>query len=132
MKPFLLPIRVRFAETDAMGIVHHSNYFAYLEAARIALLDELGLPYTKLIELGFHLPLVSAQINFRTPAKFDDRLEIETLMQPMSGATFTIGYKIRRGSDLLAEASTTHAFINSSGQAVRPPKEFLAIVGKSA
>lgn len=113
-----------------MGIVHHSNYFAYFEAARIALLESLGLPYTHLISLGYHLPLVSTQVNFRMPAKFDDRLDIETNVEPMSGATLNIHYLARRGADVIAEASTTHAFINAQGQAVRPPKEFLAAIGK--
>lgn len=132
MKNFIQPIRVRFVETDAMGIVHHSNYFAYLEAARIAYLESVGLPYPRLIEMGYHLPLVAAEVRFRLPAKFDDHLEVETTLPPVKGATFTIAYKIKRGSDLLLEASTTHAFMNPAGQAVRPPKEFLEIVGKNA
>ncbi len=130
MKPFVHIIRVRFVETDAMAIVHHSNYFAYFEAARIAYLESKGLPYPRLIEMGYHLPLVSTQVNFRSPARFNDQLDIETTLEPMTGATLTIRYIARRGADTIAEASTTHAFINTSGQAVRPPKEFLAAVGK--
>jgi len=122
---YTLPVRVRFSETDAMGIVYHARYFEYLEAARIAMLGAMGVPYPALVAAGFHLPVVEAQIRYRAPAKFDDVLEVQVVMEQMEGVTFTLHYKITRGPTLLAEAQTTHAFINLQGQPVRPPKMFL-------
>ena len=128
MKSFTFPVRVRFAETDAMGIVHHAHYFEYFEAARIGMLEAMGLPYVKIIEMGYHLPLIEASATYRQPAKFDDRLEIAPTLQPLEGPKLTITYQVRRGADVIAEGATTHVFIDTAGKAVRPPKEFLAIL----
>ena len=119
------PLRVRFAETDAMGIVHHARYFEYFEATRVALLDAIELPYAKIIEQGLHLPLVEAHARYRLPAKFDDHLEIEATLEPIEGVKIAISYKVRRQHELLAEGRTVHVFINQEGKAVRPPKDFI-------
>ncbi len=124
MKAYTLEVRVRFAETDAMGVVYHARYFEYMEAARIALMEAEGLPYKKLVEEGFHLPLVEARIKYRASAKFDDILQIEATMEPLDGVKLNIRYRILRGQSLIAEAQTTHAFIDLQGHPVRPPKIF--------
>ena len=67
-------IRVRYAETDKMGVVYHANYFVWFEAARIQLLDDLGLPYNDLEERGYLLPVLECGAKFLQPAHFDDRL----------------------------------------------------------
>jgi acyl-CoA thioester hydrolase len=122
---FTLPLRVRFAETDAMAIVHHARYFEYFEAARVGLMDALGLPYAEFVRMGYHLPLVESHAFYRQPARFDDRLEIEAQLQPLNGPRLTITYKVTREGKLLAEGKTVHAFINKTGAAIKPPKEFL-------
>jgi len=70
-------IRVRYKETDKMGVVYHSNYFTWFEIARIALLDELGCPYADLEKDGFFLPVLSCDATFHQPAFFDDRLTVD-------------------------------------------------------
>jgi len=125
MKSHTIKLNVRFAETDAMGIVYHGRYFEYFEAARVRLMDEMGLPYTKLVELGYHLPVVEAQVRYRAAAKFDDQLEIAATIESISGPRFTLDYKVNRGSELLTEGRTVHAFVNKEGFPVRPPPLFL-------
>jgi len=67
-------IRVRYQETDKMGIAYHGNYFTWLEVARIHLLDSINCPYSKLEEEGYFLPVISCSCEFKNPAKFDDRI----------------------------------------------------------
>lgn len=128
MKLFVHELRVRFADTDAMGIVHHARYFEYFEAARVAMLAEKGLPYTRLIEMGYHLPLIEVQASYKVPAKFDDVLKIEAQLQPMEGIRLKILYKVWRGEELLAAGRTGHVFIDDKGRPVRPPEAFLQIL----
>ena len=69
-------IRVRFAETDAMGVVYHANYLPWCESARIALIASIGLSYRKMSDSGYHLPVVEAHLNYKHPAKFDDLVTV--------------------------------------------------------
>ena len=69
-------IRVRYAETDKMGVVYHANYFVWFESVRIQLLDDLGLPYNDLEERGYFLPVLECRAKFLQPAHFDDRLTV--------------------------------------------------------
>ena len=132
MKSHTIKLRVRFAETDGMGVVYHGRYFEYFEAARVRLLDEVGMPYTKLVELGYHLPVVEAQVRYRAPAKFDDDLEITATVAPIEGPRLNLSYKVTCRGDLLTEGKTVHAFINKNGFPVRPPQEFLDVINKKS
>ena len=76
MKPFELPVQVRYAETDAMGVVHHSRYFVWLELARIEWLRHLGLNYKEMEKQGFFIPVVQANLSYKMPVFFDDMLRI--------------------------------------------------------
>lgn len=117
-------IRVRFADTDAMGVVYHGRYLEYLEAARVAFLDQVGIPYQRLVEQGYHLPVVEANLKYRQPAKFDDRLEVAIVKAPLKGVRLTLHYEVRRHNEILAEGSTTHVFLKG-GKAVRPMAEMI-------
>jgi len=123
MALFTQTIRVRFAETDAMQIVHHGRYLEYLEAARIAFLDKVGMPYQKLVEQGYHLPVVEASLKYRQSAYFDDRLDIRITTAPLKGVRLTLHYEVCREDQILAEASTTHVFLKDN-KAVRPLPAF--------
>ena len=68
--------RVRFYETDAMGIVHHANYLLFMENARIAFLDEHDLPYREYVEGGLHFAVTKSELDYLLPARFDDRIEV--------------------------------------------------------
>lgn len=119
------PIRVRYAETDRMDIVYHSNYFVWFETARILMLDQMGTPYSSLEEQGYRIPVLSASAEYRLPARFDDRLQIHLLMTEKPRARFGFHYEVRRDDQILATGKTTHAFMDPHGKGLRPPLGFL-------
>jgi len=117
-------VRVRYAETDMMGIVYHSRYLPWLECSRIQLLDDLGCPYREMEELGVRLPVVEVHCRYRQPARFDDRVRIEAEIREMPRARVNIFYKVvREDGDLLCEASTLHGFMDLDGRPCRPPQK---------
>ncbi|NCG09256.1 MAG: YbgC/FadM family acyl-CoA thioesterase [Verrucomicrobia bacterium] len=125
MLEFSTEIRVRYAETDRMNVVHHSNYFVWFEAARIHLLDHLGLPYRDLEAAGYFIPVLEAQANYKRPAQFDDRLQIELQLAKLPRARFHFDYTVRCDGTLLTTGYTVHAFMDASGKALRPPEQFM-------
>lgn len=118
---FSSSIRVRYGETDQMGVAHHASYANWLEVNRIELCDVIGLPYKVLEKQGYQLPVLELNIHYHKPAYFDDLLTIELSAPVTAKVKFTIHYKIYRERILLATASTTHAFVNNKGQVMRPP-----------
>lgn len=118
-------IKVRFAETDAMGIVYHANYLAWCECSRHALLESIGVNYNDLIEMGYHLPVVEAHLNYKSPAKFGDEVEIRVKITERPSVKIKIEYEIYREKTLLVTGHTIHVFINLQGQPVKPPRDFL-------
>lgn len=118
-------IRVRYAETDRMDVVYHSNYFVWFETARILMLDQIGIPYLGLEADGYLIPVLSVTADYRLPARFDDRLEIHLFMREKPRARFKFEYEVRRDGELLAKATTSHGFMDKTGKGLRPPAEFL-------
>ena len=117
-------IRVRYAETDKMGVVYHANYFVWFEAARIQLLDDLGLPYSDLEKRGYLLPVLGCGAKFLQPAHFDDRLAVTVAIEDLPIARIEARYEVKRGEDLLATGRTLHAFVSPDGKILRPPEDF--------
>jgi len=120
--------RVRYAETDRMQVVHHKNYLVWLEAARIEMLDQIGLPYKEIEAAGSMIPVLSASVEYKRPAFFDDRIEVHLFMRDQPRARFNFEYEVRRGDELLARANTAHGFMDASGRGVRPPEKFLKLI----
>jgi acyl-CoA thioester hydrolase len=118
-------VTVRYAETDMMGVVYHGNYLPWFEIGRTTLLREQSLPYRDLEAAGFRLPVIEVNVRYRRPAVYDDIVTILTTMRERPGLRFTLEYEVRRGEELLATGSTTHAFIDHSGRPVRPPPAFV-------
>ena len=83
-------IEVRYYETDLMGIVHHSNYIRYFEYGRVKALDDVGLPMTSIEESGYMMPVVSVNLNYKTPSKFGDKLKIVTIIKELPKVTINI------------------------------------------
>ena len=125
-------VRVRYEETDKMGIVYHANYFTWFEIARIELLDEMGCPYLSLEEDGLYLPVLSCKADFRSPAHFDDRLRVVVKIDDAPLVRIRAGYEVFREEQLLATGETTHAFLSGEGKVVRPPEKFLEKAGAFA
>lgn len=119
-------IRVRYAETDQMGFVYHSNYLIWMEAARIEMLDHWGMPYRQMEADGFLLPVLEAHVQYHRPARFDDRIVVEVEIREKPIIRWKIHYRIyRQGENVnLVTGFTQHAFIDSSGRPVKPPEYF--------
>lgn len=120
-----LPIRVRYAETDQMGYVHHANYLVYFEMGRIELLRAAGMDYGAFERSGYFLVIVNAQIRYRSPARYDDELVLHTRLERTTPVRIEHGYRLLRGSTLLAEGSTTLACVDRDGALQRVPPELL-------
>jgi acyl-CoA thioester hydrolase len=118
-------IRVRYAETDRMDVVYHSNYLIWFETARIRMLDEIGIPYTEIESRGLLLPVLTASAAYKSPARFDDRLDIHLYMRAKPRARISFDYEVKRGDTLLCTGTTTHGFMDKAGKGQRPPKDLL-------
>jgi len=114
-------LTVRYAETDMMGIVYHANYLPWFEIGRTTLMREIGLPYLKLEEAGFRLPVLEVSARFIRPARFDDTIEVVTTLREKPLLRIYLEYEARRGTELLATGATLHAFVGREGKPVRPP-----------
>ena len=109
-------VRVRYAEVDRMGLLHHANYLIYFELGRGELLRELGLTYKDLEDAGFLLVLTKISVRYRQPARYDDLLTIRTTVVRTTPVRVEHKYEVFRDGMLLAEATTTLACIDREGR----------------
>ncbi len=119
--------RVQFYETDAQGIVHHSNYFRYFEEARGEFLRRLGYPYRKLREKGYEVVLLEAQATFKRPLLYDEVIRIILNLEHMNRFTFSFSYKIEAKGQLRARAYTKHCILKN-GRLVSIPEDIKALL----
>ncbi len=126
-------LRVRYVETDQMGIVHHSVYFHWMEVGRTDYLRQKGLPYSKMEESGIRMPLIESWAKYIVSAKYDDEIIVKTRLEESSPIKFSFAYEILRKSDgkLLAEGKTKHIATDCHNKPKRVPKEILSIIGGS-
>lgn len=127
---FLHRLRVRFAETDAMGIVHHSSYLLYLEEARVEYLRAVGHPYDGLRSEGIDFAVVGVDVRYLRPLYFDDAVEIDLVLAEAKGASFGIDYTLRRGDEVVARARTTHGAIAANRRPRRLPPWMIELVDR--
>lgn len=116
-------LRVRYAETDAMGVTHHSNIFVWFELGRSDWMRAAGMPYPQLESLGVLAPVVGAEARFHAPARYDELVHVQTWAEEITPVKMIFAYKALREERLLAEGKTTHAFINFSGRPLALPKK---------
>lgn len=109
-------IRVRYAETDRMGLLHHANYLVYFEHARVELLRAQGLTYRDIEDQGFLLVLTKLEVRYRRPAYFDDLLTVRTTVERTTAVRIDHRYEVVRGAELIAEGSTTLACVDRDGR----------------
>ncbi len=122
-------IRVRYAETDQMGVVYHANYLIWFEIGRVELIRQLGLDYrTMEQEEGVAIAVVEVNIRYRAPARYDDELLIRTHIAGVRGSVIRFGYKLHRAADdqLLAEGTTTHVCVDKSMLKAAMPARYAA------
>jgi acyl-CoA thioester hydrolase len=124
-------VTVRYAETDMMGIVYHANYLPWFEVGRTTLLKEIGVPYRRLEEEGFRLPVLEVAAKYLRPALYDDTLEIVTTLTERPAIRIRLEYEVRRGEELLATGSSLHAFVDRQGRPVRPPPWAADLISKA-
>jgi acyl-CoA thioester hydrolase len=113
-------VRVRFAETDAQGVAHNSNYLVWFEVARIAYLEEYAGGYQGLRDQGLESFVLESHIRYRRPAHFDDRLRINARIGELRGARFRFDYEVTRNGEVIADGWTTHACVDA--KTLRPTR----------
>ena len=117
-------LRVRYADTDKMGVVYYGKYFEYFEVARTEMLRACGLPYAEIEADGYGLPVLEASARYMKGAKYDDLLRINVRMEAAVRARLVIDYGVylEATNELIAEGKTTLAFISTeTGRPSRPP-----------
>ena len=117
-------LKVRYVETDQMGIVHHSNYYAWFEVGRTEYITQIGMTYKQMEEANIMLPVVESSCKYIEGAKYEDMLIIETFMHELNGAKVVFNYNVIKEIDgkVLAKGSTTHAFVNDRFRVVNLKK----------
>ena len=119
-------LRVRFCETDLMGIVHHATYLVYFEAGRVEWLRRRGITYADWTARGVQVPVASAEVQYRAPSRFDDLLAIETTLTKVRAVSLDYTYRLTRDATLVAEGFTRLAYIDGDGKLLRIPEEIRA------
>ena len=118
-------IRVRYADTDTMGVVYYGTYPIYFEVGRAEYMRSKGLPYRKLEETGFHLVVVHLEAKYYNTAAYDDLLAVRTSIVELKSRGLTFHYEIFRDGDLIVEGKTKHICTNSDKKTVViPPSLF--------
>jgi acyl-CoA thioester hydrolase len=122
-------VRVRYRDTDQMGVVYNGVYFEYFETGRTEMLRDLGMPYASIEQTGVMLPVLEAAAKFHQPARYDDLLTVSTFLRERPGARLRIEYEIHRDDQLLVTGFTLHAFTTlDTFRPVRPPREFVELI----
>ena len=120
--PFHHRIRVRFAETDAMGIVHHSRYLPYLEETRVAYLRHLGHPYAEMRSEGVDYAVLECFVRYRQPLRFDDEVDVHLQLASATRASFQMAYLLTVDGTVSATAVTVHGCVTTAGRPTRLPR----------
>jgi acyl-CoA thioester hydrolase len=117
--------RVRYAETDQMGMAYYANYLVWFEVMRGDFMRAVGTPYRALEEQGYLLPIVEAHVRYLAPARYDDPVEIVAWIEDLRSRRITFGYRVERAGDLLATGWTTHVPVGRDGKARGFSRELL-------
>lgn len=127
----LTTLRVRYQETDQMGVVYYGNYFTWFEVGRTELFRATGLPYTALEEQGIYLPVAHAECTYKNSCKYDDVVTIVTVVEKLTAVRIQFHYRVL-GDDgrVFAHGSTTHAFVDAGGRPVNMSKKAPALYAK--
>jgi acyl-CoA thioester hydrolase len=119
-----IAIRVRYAETDRMGLLHHANYLVYFEQGRTELLRSRGITYKDLEDQGYLLVLTRVEVRYRSPARYDDLLTLRTTVTRTTAVRIEHKYEVFREGALMAEGETTLASVDRDGR-IQPLPEWL-------
>ena len=130
MKEHQIQVRVRYSETDQMGVVYHGNYIPYFEIGRVEWLRNKGISYKMMEESGTALPIVSMSINYKMPARYDDLLTIKTTFKSQSSVKIEFECEIANDkNELLTTAHFILVFVSiKTGRPIAPPEYILALL----
>ncbi|HUB19473.1 MAG TPA: thioesterase family protein [Acidobacteriaceae bacterium] len=135
MPPSTTTVRVRYAETDQMGVAYYANYFIWCEIGRVELLRQLGFEYRKMeLEHSCYLPVVEASCRYKSPARYDDLVIIETRVSGLRTSVIKFSYRllVARPGDpqptLLADAETVHVSVDRNMQKCPLPEPYLSAI----
>ena len=132
MRKITMEYRVPYADTDQMGVVYYGNYLTLFERARNELMRECGYTYRECEAEGWMLPVVHAEVDYRSPARYDDLLEVTAYVKEQRGVRIEIACEVRRKgeSSVLVSGFTRHCFVSSETfRPVPPPQKFLESIG---
>jgi acyl-CoA thioester hydrolase len=132
MKEHQLNVRVRYSETDQMGVVYHGNYLPYFEIGRVEWLRNQGISYKTMEENGIALPIVNININYKKPARYDDLLIVKTKYKSQSSVKIEFECKIENeNGELLTTADFVLVFVDlKTGKPTLPPENIKTIIDK--
>lgn len=124
MKEFEFKVRVRYSETDQMGVVYHGNYAQYFEMGRVEWLRNVGLSYKWMEENGVMLPVVSLNVNYKKPARYDDLITVKTIFKSQTSVKIEFDYEIYNAEmELLTIANSILVFVDmKTGRPTAPPE----------
>ena len=127
-------IRIRYADTDQMKFAYYGKFFEYFEQGRSDILRSIGLPYTRVEEMGLFLPVIEAHASYKQAARYDDLLHVVTILRDAPVARVRLDYEVYKEgeNDLLAEGYTIHTFVNAqTGKPTRAPAQFVEAIEKA-
>lgn len=130
MNYFDYETRVRYGDTDKMGVSYYANYFVWFEAARTEYFRALGLPYTECEKKGYFLPVVETGAHYHAPSTYDDLLVVRTSVSEVGRSSLRFEYRVTKkpGGELLAEGFTVHVFVDQNLKPARVPSEVKSLV----
>lgn len=130
LRKHAVQVRVRYAETDQMGVVYHGNYFVWMEIGRVEYVRSLGFNYKDLEKEGFYLSVVGVQCRYLRPAVYDQEIVIETQLVNTNPRVVEFAYQIRCADDstLLAEASSRHMWLSRNWKPTRLPAQYQRVL----
>lgn len=123
MRSFETDIRVRYQETDNMGVVYYGNYFTWFEVARTEYFRSMGLVYREMEAKGIYFMVASASCQYKSPVRYDDMVKIRTWVSDIKSSSMKFEYSLHVGDKLTATGESVHVFTNEAGRPVRIPEE---------
>jgi acyl-CoA thioester hydrolase len=131
---FRFVVRVRYADTDQMGMAYHGNYATWFEVGRTEMLRAQGMSYRQVEEAGFRMPVLEVHCRYLRPARYDDELVIETALAELGRASLRFDYRVVRVADgeLPATGASKHCFLDAIGRPVRFPAFFAELLERLA
>ena len=131
MKKIVMEYRVPYADTDQMGVVYHGNYLTLFERARNELMRACGYTYRECEAEGWMLPVIHAELDYKSPARYDDMLEVTAYVQSAKGVRLEIACEVRRKGEeqILVKGFTRHCFVSTENfRPIAPPERLMAVL----